>query len=129
MSGRRHQFRRQTFPVVSNPDSAGYYDGENWGGQHRTDGAVPDRRHRGTSINGYTLLLAGDGEAVNATLLTNRWTLAADGTLTFEEPDADDDGVGDAIDNCTLVANADQLDADNDGYGNICDGVLQQRLA
>ena len=38
--------------------------------------------------------------------------------------DADGDGVPDASDNCTLVANADQFDADNDGYGNACDGDL-----
>src|SRR5262245_4632993 len=78
--------------VVSNPDSAGYYDGENWGGNIGLTVPFQTGATVGTSINGYTLLLAGDGEAVNATLLTNRWTLAADGTLTFEEPDADDDG-------------------------------------
>ncbi len=39
-------------------------------------------------------------------------------------PDADSDGVTDANDNCTLVANPVQLDADNDGYGNICDADL-----
>jgi hypothetical protein len=38
--------------------------------------------------------------------------------------DTDGDGVPDANDNCTLVANADQFDADNDGYGNACDGDL-----
>ena len=39
-------------------------------------------------------------------------------------PDADGDGVPDASDNCTLVANPTQLDADVDGYGNICDADL-----
>jgi hypothetical protein len=39
-------------------------------------------------------------------------------------PDADGDGVPDALDNCTLVSNPDQLDADADGYGNICDADL-----
>jgi len=38
--------------------------------------------------------------------------------------DADGDGVPDASDNCTLVANPNQLDADADGYGNLCDGDL-----
>lgn len=53
-------------------------------------------------------------------------------------PDTDGDGIGDANDNCTLVANAAtgnvpgtsppipkyQQDSDNDGYGNACDGDL-----
>ena len=38
--------------------------------------------------------------------------------------DQDGDGVADAVDNCTAVANAAQLDADGDGYGNICDADL-----
>ena len=36
--------------------------------------------------------------------------------------DVDDDGVGDDLDNCPDVANADQADADGDGIGNVCDG-------
>ena len=49
--------------------------------------------------------------------------------------DTDGDGVDDAVDNCTLVANGpllpdaggnSQLDTDGDGYGNICDADLDQ---
>lgn len=36
-------------------------------------------------------------------------------------PDTDGDGILDASDNCTLVANAGQRDTDNDGYGDACD--------
>ncbi len=36
----------------------------------------------------------------------------------------DGDGVGDACDNCTLVANADQRDTNGDGFGNRCDADL-----
>lgn len=36
-------------------------------------------------------------------------------------PDTDGDGVLDPLDNCRLVANANQRDTDADGYGNICD--------
>ena len=39
----------------------------------------------------------------------------------FERLDADDDGIGDADDNCPAVANADQDDDDGDGTGNACD--------
>ncbi|MFK8016298.1 MAG: trypsin-like peptidase domain-containing protein [Gammaproteobacteria bacterium] len=38
--------------------------------------------------------------------------------------DTDGDGVQDAADNCTLIANADQTDADGDNYGNACDADL-----
>jgi hypothetical protein len=37
-------------------------------------------------------------------------------------PDADGDGVDDALDNCTLLSNTDQQDIDVDGCGDVCDG-------
>jgi hypothetical protein len=36
--------------------------------------------------------------------------------------DSDGDGVGDDVDNCTLIQNPAQDDTDGDGYGNACDG-------
>ena len=42
--------------------------------------------------------------------------------------DTDGDGVNDASDNCTLIANSDQRDTDNDGFGNICDPDLDNNL-
>ncbi len=39
----------------------------------------------------------------------------------FGDPDSDGDGVNDDTDNCTLVANASQLDSNGDGIGNACD--------
>ncbi len=49
-----------------------------------------------------------------------------DGALAFAPagPDTDGDGIEDASDNCTLVANPTQCDSDGDGYGNACDGDL-----
>jgi hypothetical protein len=38
--------------------------------------------------------------------------------------DADGDGILDDIDNCRLVANANQRDTNGDGYGNLCDPDL-----
>jgi len=38
--------------------------------------------------------------------------------------DTDGDGVDDAVDNCTQVANPGQEDTDADGFGNRCDGDL-----
>ncbi len=39
-------------------------------------------------------------------------------------PDTDGDGVADSADNCTLQANATQLDSDGDSIGNACDADL-----
>ena len=37
------------------------------------------------------------------------------------QPDADDDGIADADDNCPDTANTDQADEDNNGIGDVCD--------
>ncbi len=43
--------------------------------------------------------------------------------------DSDGDGIGDASDNCTLVANADQRDTNGDGLGNVCDADINNDCA
>jgi hypothetical protein len=48
----------------------------------------------------------------------------AGGYCDLAQQDSDDDGVGDACDNCILKANADQRDVGRDGYGAACDGDL-----
>lgn len=45
-------------------------------------------------------------------------TATADTTVG---PDADGDAVGNSLDNCPAVANADQADTDGDGVGDVCD--------
>lgn len=40
------------------------------------------------------------------------------------EADADGDGIGDAVDVCTGLANPGQLDGDGDGLGDGCDPVV-----
>jgi len=63
-----------------------------------------------------------------AQVVNNPSTRAASGhspvVSLIEIHDADGDGVHDASDNCTLVANANQRDTDGDGYGNLCDADL-----
>ncbi|MEM9057681.1 MAG: DUF4215 domain-containing protein, partial [Pseudomonadota bacterium] len=39
-------------------------------------------------------------------------------------PDSDGDGIADAVDNCTLVANPLQIDSNGDGIGNVCDADI-----
>jgi hypothetical protein len=43
------------------------------------------------------------------------------GEPVTEGPDADRDGVGDAVDNCALQPNATQVDSDGDSWGDDCD--------
>ncbi|MEM9388794.1 MAG: hypothetical protein AAGA68_27385 [Pseudomonadota bacterium] len=42
--------------------------------------------------------------------------------------DDDSDGIDNAVDNCTLVANADQRDSNDDGFGNACDPDVNDDL-
>jgi cytochrome c peroxidase len=52
---------------------------------------------------------------------------AVDGCPVTADPgqeDGDTDGVGDVCDNCLADANADQRDTDADGFGNLCDADL-----
>src|SRR4030095_9717773 len=50
---------------------------------------------------------------------------AGESYVIFGRPtDTDADGIGDRLDNCTLIANADQRDTNGDGYGNACDPDL-----
>jgi uncharacterized protein DUF642/thrombospondin type 3 repeat protein len=47
-------------------------------------------------------------------------------TVTEPVVDTDGDGVADNLDNCKLVANANQRDTDGDNFGNICDPDFNQ---
>lgn len=47
--------------------------------------------------------------------------LDRDGICDITDPDDDNDGIPDHIDNCPVRSNSNQNDADNDGLGNSCD--------
>lgn len=42
--------------------------------------------------------------------------------------DSDGDGVDDSVDNCSTVANPNQIDSNGDGFGNLCDADLNDDL-
>jgi hypothetical protein len=46
---------------------------------------------------------------------------SSNGLCLKNQEDADNDGIGDACDNCPSHCNAQQLDADGDGIGDVCD--------
>jgi subtilisin-like proprotein convertase family protein len=82
---------------------------------------------------GGSQLLGFDGKAPNGTwklyviddtqfavgTFAGGWSLEIDTGTT--QSDSDGDGVADAEDNCSQVANADQADGDGDGQGDACD--------
>jgi hypothetical protein len=41
----------------------------------------------------------------------------------YTDPDSDEDGIPDSIDNCSQVANKDQADLNGDGWGDVCDDI------
>ena len=59
--------------------------------------------------------------------LTNAGDAAPGGMLSYLNialVDTDTDGIVDNLDNCTLLANATQIDSNGDGFGNRCDTDL-----
>jgi hypothetical protein len=63
----------------------------------------------------------GDAEDITNGFDTD---LDADGIPDHCESDADGDGAVDAIDNCPMTANRDQIDSDGDGVGDACEPLF-----
>ncbi len=94
-------YRIETLSVENAPadtDEDGLSDNEETG-IYGTDPHDPDTDDDGVN----------DGDEVAA------------GTDPLVAEDSDGDGVNDDVDNCPLVANADQTDTDGDGQGDACD--------
>jgi hypothetical protein len=79
-----------------------------------------------TPWKSFSFLIPADGEYVLAVRVDNAVDCGEESAVGIDLPegpiDADGDGVADAADNCTAVANADQLDSDADRRGDACDG-------
>lgn len=65
---------------------------------------------------GASAVIVDDGQGTDALA-----AVTDAGLVVADFADSDGDGVYDHLDNCTLLANADQTDVDGDGYGNRCD--------
>jgi len=62
-----------------------------------------------------------DGPVFNAQITVDQLDTDSDGLDDICDPDDDNDGIVDAIDNCPLAYNPDQTDTDGDGIGDACD--------
>ncbi len=101
-------WQKITVPLTSFVDDNSFLNGGN--------GVLDaDPNGNGQLVNIVIAIISTSGS--NIGFRTDYW--AFNGPL-----DDDEDGVANAIDNCLLVDNADQVDSNNDGYGNLCDADL-----
>ncbi len=77
-------------------------------------------------LNGNILVTAGRGVSEisrDGRIIADRDRRFLAGSITLILVDRDADGIGDSIDNCPDIANADQADSDADGIGDACDNA------
>ncbi|MES9976471.1 MAG: RHS repeat-associated core domain-containing protein [Candidatus Thiodiazotropha sp.] len=65
-----------------------------------------------------------DGSVTEYLYLAQQPIAVITGGFLGTDGDKDNDGIADSVDNCSLLANPDQVDTDGDGYGNRCDTDL-----
>jgi hypothetical protein len=72
--------------------------------------------------NGSVAFLANEGaNLLDAWMNTGMATPHVMESISWTPPDADSDGITDALDNCPNIPNNDQLNNDGDAEGNVCD--------
>lgn len=81
--------------------------------------AVPDN---GWALRRWSGAITGNAGTATVSMTANRSVAAV------FEPDRDNDGVPDSIDNCPSVYNPDQKDSDADGIGDVCDSCPDDPL-
>lgn len=126
---RNNSFSDNLSKTIFDPVSLGFY--ANLFSFNETFGSLLPSRFSGAPIGttlDFHLVIANfatDG-VPQATRFERQWLLTEDGMLFYSDDplgnlDSDQDGVIDALDNCLVDANPDQVDSNNDGFGNVCD--------
>ena len=101
------------------------------------DGSLDNDFNPGTGTNNYvyTSVFQPDGDIIiggaftqyngiarnRVARLTGVTDIDGDGIIDPVDPDDDNDSLEDAVDNCPMVANLNQLNTDRDPYGDACD--------
>jgi hypothetical protein len=75
----------------------------------------------GGSCDTVDMTPASEGESCSVTSDCESGLVCSASICSQPAPDADTDGVADAIDNCPMTMNTDQIDTDNDGTGDACE--------
>jgi len=99
-----------------------------YGGTDDIDGDfLKDAMEWHADLNALSVDTDGDGLSDLREWGLGRQPLDTDGDKSPDanDTDSDDDGIHDAVDNCVLLANADQLDTDADGQGDACEDGLE----
>ena len=79
-----------------------------------------------SSLGAWKLIVIDQYTEDTGSLLQFELQLCVEGTI---EPNADNDSIPDADDNCPSISNEDQADVDHNGIGDVCDLFSAQNLS